>query len=107
MEIKNYVISKKRNKPINMYQHEYCCRTLSLFKLESTIPFRVCVLLDSQAFEDVHVYFVSLTALMTRVNDHWSDDHVGTVVIRDLLLYRYIILLYLWLYFLLLQASPH
>ena len=42
----------------------------------------VCVLLDLQAFVDVHIHFARLTAPMTRVNDRWSDDHVGTVVIR-------------------------
>ena len=30
----------------------------------------------------IAVHFVRLTATMTWVNDRWSDDHVGMVVIR-------------------------
>ena len=52
---------------------------MSLFEL---VMYDVYVLLDSQAFVDVHAHFVRLTAPMTRVNGRWSDDHVGTVVIR-------------------------
>ena len=36
---------------------------------------RVYVLLDLQAFVDIHNHFVRLTAPMTWVNDRWSDDH--------------------------------
>ena len=49
-------------------------------KWKTTIHFRVCVLLDSRGFVDVHVYFVSLTAPVTWASDHRSDDHV--IVIR-------------------------
>ena len=39
--------------------------------------------IDALAIVDVHVHFVRLTALLTWVNDRWSDDHVGTVAICD------------------------
>ena len=48
------------------------------------VPVGVCVLLDSQAFVDVHFVRLTLaTALITWVSDHWADDHMGTVVIRS------------------------
>ena len=36
----------------------------------------------------IPVHFVRLTASMTWVNDRWSDDHVGTVVVRIEQLYE-------------------
>ena len=53
------------------------------------IPFRVYVLLDSQAFMDIPVHFVKLTAPMRWANDHWSDDHMGTVVMHVILSFNY------------------
>ena len=58
-------------------------KSITNYELESTIPFRVyrLCLLESQAFVDVHIHFVRLTVPMTWVNDRWSDDHVGMVVL--------------------------
>ena len=77
-------------KHTNIFGRSFVCwiivRLQCILQLESTIPFRVYVLLllDSQAFVDVHVHFLRLTAPVTWVNDRCSDDHnhVGTVVIR-------------------------
>ena len=72
--------------PTNMKHSRHCLdidtglRHCSNWK--STIPFRVYVLLYLQAFVDIHAHFVRLTAPMTWVNDQWSDDRVGTEVIR-------------------------
>ena len=53
-----------------------------VISLKSKMPFSVYSCLVSKLSWTVHIHFIRLTASMTWVNDRWSDDHVGTVVIR-------------------------